>query len=119
MGAYEQSDLYGLGVGTIMKLKSQGFVQINNFQKSEKESITVYPNPSSGTTIIVELDLKSFTGNHFPFRLFSAEGKLMQSSHINVEIGTYKVDVSNFPPGVYYIVSTVGSARFIKMNQSF
>ncbi|MCR9134154.1 MAG: T9SS type A sorting domain-containing protein, partial [bacterium] len=119
LGAYEQSDLYGFRDGTIMKLNSQGIVQVNNFQKSEKNSITVYPNPSSGTTIIVEFDLMSFTGNHFPFRLFSAEGKLMQSSPVGVQVGTYKVDVSNFPPGVYYIVSRVGSARFIKINRSF
>lgn len=80
------------------------------------KGVIVYPNPSSGNTIMVEFDCRSLTGKHLPFRLFSAEGKLMQSSITATEIGSYKVNVSNFPPGVYYIVSTVGSARFIKMN---
>jgi hypothetical protein len=114
LGAYEQSEAFGID-GITMKLNNQGIIHVNNFEEKGK-GVIVYPNPSSGNTIMVEFDCRSLTGKHLPFRLFSAEGKLMQSSITATEIGSYKVNVSNFPPGVYYIVSTVGSARFIKMN---
>ena len=65
----------------------------------DSSNFSIYPNPSEN---IFNLKIKSL--NEFNFSVYDLTGKLvLQKRHINLSNNVYKLDMSKFTAGVYFI----------------
>ena len=74
----------------------------------DKGDFTVFPNPASDV-INVAFSANSFLGN--PVEIYSLEGKLVHSEITSDEV--FQIDVSNWSPGMYIVLSGSNSKRLI------
>jgi Pregnancy-associated plasma protein-A/Secretion system C-terminal sorting domain len=75
-----------------------------------KSGMSIYPNPAAGS-ITIQFHGVSKLGSDLEF--FNEMGQRVQSNTLNQQ--TQQVDVSSLRPGIYYIRSTSGIAKLIKM----
>jgi hypothetical protein len=75
----------------------------------ENKQVKVFPNPANGT-IQIELSSAGSSENHI--KIFDSTGKLMtESIRKPAEALNSNVDVSDFPPGLYFVKISSGSGE--------
>ena len=93
---------------------SDGYV-VNNISIEEylKNSIKVFPNPTSG---IVNISLESISQEKGRIDIYNAIGELIYSRTLEVNQGenTFQVDATSFSSGVYSIRMTVDDSQVLK-----
>jgi len=89
-----------------------------DFKTSSDETITVYPNPSNGELLYLEIE-KATVGEYI-IELLSSRGKLISVNQINIESETFKLEILQglkLAKGVYYLKvqnkETTNSIKFV------
>ncbi len=78
----------------------------NSVNEVERQvSLSLYPNPAQ-SAVIVELPVK--TSDKVNVKLVNALGASVYSSSVNAQSGKFKLDVANYPAGVYYLQVSAG-----------
>ncbi|MDR2237200.1 MAG: T9SS type A sorting domain-containing protein [Chryseobacterium sp.] len=96
---------YYLGFDAFMWVKDSNIVLAAHEAKAAQKGMQIYPNPTEGPfTITTEKDLKA--------EVYSMDGKLMK--RMDLQKGTQKADLSEFPAGTYLIKTLSGSSKIIK-----
>lgn len=96
---------YYMGVDAFTWVKDSGVVLGTSETKVSQKEFTIYPNPTSGP-----ISLTTEKGTEA--KIYSQDGKLLKS--IQIQKGNNKIDVSEFPKGVYYIKTPTESTKVIK-----
>jgi hypothetical protein len=101
-------DLSSNGIGQdffLMQIKSSSDIGLPANFINEKY---IYPNPSKG---IVKIEWEEKIEK---LKIFNAQGKLIHSNNLNNQ-STYQIDLSAYPPGLYYVQSETKSGT--NLNQ--
>ncbi|MGU3377242.1 T9SS type A sorting domain-containing protein [Chryseobacterium sp. M5A1_1a] len=94
-----------VGLDAFTWVKDSGIVLGTSETKVSQKDLIVYPNPTSGP-----LSLTTEKGTEA--KIYSQDGKLLKS--IQTQKGINKIDVSEFPKGIYYIKTPTESTKVIK-----
>ncbi|WP_426484432.1 T9SS type A sorting domain-containing protein [Flavobacterium sp. 2] len=76
-------------------------------EESIFSSITIYPNPSSGTVNIDNIDLEKIT-------VYDTLGKLVKTATFKTGITNHSIDLNELPRGVYYIFLETNGTHIVK-----
>ncbi|WP_284464023.1 T9SS type A sorting domain-containing protein [Chryseobacterium sp.] len=98
-------NFYYMGLDAFTWVKDSGVVLGTSETKVSQKDFTIYPNPTNGP-----LSLTTEKGTEA--KIYGQDGKLLKS--IQTQKGINKIDVSEFPKGVYYIKTPNESTKFIK-----
>lgn len=86
-------------------VKDSGVVLATHENKTSKNEVTIYPNPTTGL-----LTIKTEKGTEA--KVYSLDGKLLKSTEIKK--GTNEVNISELPKGTYFIKTASESTKIIK-----
>lgn len=73
----------------------------NNTSIRQKDFFNVYPNPTNGTVELVASD--EMANTNLTGKIYSFDGKLLQTFAIPISGKTTTIDLTNYPPGMYGI----------------
>lgn len=84
---------------------------VNNLSINEylKESVTVYPNPTSGNVFI---DLSKTGLTEFSVSLVDLSGKILSFDKV-LQAEVYELDMTDFASGLYQVVVQAGDGLFV------
>jgi len=76
------------------------------FQKHPVQTIKVFPNPACNELNVI------FNTQNNPVCIYNGQGKLMTGDYVSG--GAHRFDISNFPPGIYFVKIGERVAKFVK-----
>ncbi len=84
-------------------------LSVDEFEASNFE---IYPNPSKG---IFNIKLSNLSLNTFNYNIYDVTGKqIVSEKQVNLNSGVYKLDISNYASGVYFLNITTVSSKVTK-----
>jgi hypothetical protein len=84
-----------------------------------QDVINIFPNPSSGIFYVALPDLQA--GNHFTIRITDLVGKTVFCNNLDKPSGTgnIRVDLSNYPKGIYMLGIENGNNLTVKKIENY
>jgi hypothetical protein len=102
---------------------TSGFLQsrititgIEDFMNNENYSIKVFPNPVKD---ILNIELNQNRQNKIIFKLYSTEGKLLNSKIIESEDKQIELDFTGYNSGLYFLKASTSDNSLIKTFRIF
>jgi hypothetical protein len=74
-----------------------------NVELVDPESILIYPNPTTGELTITNYALNQVQGRITNMEIFDVYGKKLSPHHHIISSSHQKIDISDFPTGIYFI----------------
>lgn len=65
-----------------------------------EKGIRIYPNPSSG---ILNIEYNNAEAGKLDLQIFDQSGKLMNTTHLDTSKEHHKIDLGDYPNGIYFI----------------
>jgi hypothetical protein len=84
----------------------------NNSHENENATLVVYPNPVNSTLTVDNIN----TDGNATITLVDLQGKIVYNNTVSDLNGNFKIDMSNYESGVYFVrVTTDNSNQEIKV----
>ena len=98
---FSQSNNYGAGDGFVANVMQGGTFSIAEHVNAEN-TVTIYPNPSSG---LYTINIESNVNDDAVINVFNLLGEKITNQKVKTKFGVnkYQLDLTNAPDGIYFV----------------